>query len=306
MSNCLETIHINSSRLNYEKNIFNVSIRTRQSYSTALNNFEAFCYKETKEKDVIEKLKKTSNYELWGFLQNWVDSNNNLQPNSVKIFFSHIKKYLYFYGIKITNQEINENLKFMNAIKKQPYLLNRKEIELVLNELTYKDKTLFLCQVSSGMRIGELVQLTKSDLNYNNHRMIVTINNLKNNQKTTVFSKEATDMIKPLLRTKNENDFIFGTNKNPHYSEINKEQVLRRALKRAGLNMTYPDSTRHKINTGSFRFFHFVTVSDFDYNFACYMRGCENKINLIKSDEMSINDLLEKYQEIENKLTIYN
>ena len=306
MSNCLKTIHNNSSRINYEKNIFDVSYRTRQSYSTALNNFEDFCYNETQEKDVIKKLKKIDDYELWAFLQNWVDSNSNLDPSSVKIFFSHIKKYLYFCGIKITNQEINENLKFMTVHKKQPYLLARTEIARILNELTYRDKTLFLCQISSGMRIGELVQLTKSNLKYTNHRMIVTINNLKNNEKMTVFSKEATDMIKPLLRIKDENDFIFGTNKNPHYSEINKEQVLRRALKRSDLDMTHTNSTRHKINTSSFRFFHFVTVSEFDYNFACQMRGCENKINFIKFEQMPSDKLLDKYLEIEKELTIYN
>ncbi len=306
MSNCLKTIHNNSSRIKYEKNIFDVSYRTRQSYSTALNNFENFCYNSTQEKDVIKKLKKIDDYELWVFLQNWVDSNKGLDPSSVKIFFSHIKKYLYFYGIKITNQEINENLKFMNIQKKQPYLLTRIEIERILNELTYKDKTLFLCQISSGMRIGELVQLTKSNLKYTNHRMIVTINNLKNNEKMTVFSKEATDMIKPLLRIKNENDFIFGTNKNPHYSEINKEQVLRRALKRSCMDMKYTNSNRHKVNTSSFRFFHFVTVSEFDYNFACCMRGCENKINLIKFEQMPTDKLLDKYLEIEKELTIYN
>jgi integrase len=306
MSNCVKSPQHSTSRIKYEKNIFNVSERTRQSYNTALNNFENFCYQKTQDLEIIKKLKTIEDDELWGFLQKWIDSNSNLDPGSVKIFFSHIKKYLYFCGIKITNQEINDNLKFLTVNKKPLYLLTQKEIAQILNELSYRDKTLFLCQLSSGLGIGELVQLTKADLTYLNRRMIVTLNASKDSEKITVFSKESTDMIKPILRTKNKSDFIFGTNQNPHYSEINKEQVLRRALKRCCLDMKYPNSRRHKINTSSFRFFHFVNVSEYDYNFACYLRGCENKINPTKINKMPNKELLDKYFEIENKLTIYN
>ena len=306
MSNCLKSVHHSSLRIEYEKNIFDVCERTKQSYATALNNFENFCYQKTQDLEVIKKLKNIEDDELWSFLQKWIDSNSNLEPGSVKIFFSHIKKYLYFCGIKITNQEVNDNLKFVIANKKPLYLLTQKEIAQILNELSYRDKTLFLCQISSGLGIGELVKLTKTQLTYLNRRMIVTLNSSKNNEKITVFGKEATDMIKPILRTKDKDDFVFGTNKNSHYSEINKEQVLRRALKRCGLNMTYPNSRRHKINTSSFRFFHFVNVSDYDYNFACYLRGCDNKINPTKINKMSSEELLDKYFEIEDKLVIFN
>ena len=306
MSNCIKPVHHSSLRIEYEKNIFDVSERTKQSYSTALNNFETFCYQNTQDLEIIKKLKNIEDDKLWVFLQKWIDSNSNLEPGSVKIFFSHIKKYLYFCGIKITNQEVNENLKFITANKKPLYLLTQKEIEQILNELSYRDKTLFLCQISSGLGIGELVQLTKAQLTYVNRRMIVTLNPSKYNEKITIFGKESTDMIKPILRTKDKDDFVFGTNKNPHYSEINKEQVLRRALKRCSLNMTYPNSRRHKINTSSFRFFHFVNVSDYDFNFACYLRGCDNKINPTQINKMSNEELLDKYFEVEDKLTIFN
>jgi site-specific recombinase XerD len=306
MSNCTKSPHHSSSRIEYEKNIFNVCDRTKQSYATALNNFENFCYQKTQDLELIKKLKNIEDEKLWDFLQKWIDSNSNLEPGSVKIFFSHIKKYLYFCGIKITNQEINDNLKFITANKKPLYLLTQKEIAQILNELSYRDKTLFLCQISSGLGIGELVQLTKAQLTYVNRRMIVTLNPSKNNEKITVFGKESTDMIKPILRTKDKDDFLFGTNKNSHYSEINKEQVLRRALKRCSLDMTYPNSRRHKINTSSFRFFHFVNVSEYDYNFACYLRGCDNKINPTQINQMSNEELLDRYFEIEDKLTIYN
>lgn len=306
MSNCIIPPHISPSRKKYEKNIFDISERTRQSYSTALNNFENFCFQNTQQSDVIQNLKNTNNNEFWGFLQKWIDSNSHLNPSSVKIFFSHVKKYLYFCGIKITNREINDNLKFIAPDKKPRYLLSHEEISKILIELNYRDKTLFLCQISSGLGIGDLVKLSKLNLNYMNHRMIVKLRTSKNNEKITIFSKEATDMIKPILRTKNADDLIFGTSPNIHYSEINKEQVLRRGLKKCNLDMTYTDSHRHKINTSSFRFFHFVTVSDFDYNFACYLRGCENKINPTNVVKMSNTELLDKYFEIEPKLTIFN
>ena len=50
--------HISPSRKKYEENIFDVSERTRQSYSTALNNFDKFCYQNTPQIDIIPKLKK--------------------------------------------------------------------------------------------------------------------------------------------------------------------------------------------------------------------------------------------------------
>ena len=293
------------SRKEYEKSLGDVTIRTKQSYSTALNNFEEFCYKHTKTRDMIPKLQEYTEEQLWDFLQAWIDNNYPLDPSSVRIFFSHIKRYLFFFGIKMANQEVSENLEFLQTNKKEPYLLVKKELKCILSELSYKDNALYLCQISSGLGISELVLLTKSNLSYTNHRMVVTVPSNKRKIKRTVSSKEATDKIKPLLRVKEADEPIFGTNKNTHYSVINKEQVLRRALTRCELDMTYPDTRRHKICPGSFRYFNFMTIGEQDYNFSCYLNGCENRMNLDKFEKMSDKELVQKYIEIEESLTIF-
>jgi len=163
-----------------------------------------------------------------------------------------------------------------------------------------------LCQLSGGLRIGELVQLKKEDLKLKDGHFIVEIpSKIAKNHKAriTFFSTEASKYLKPILNKIKDTDRIFGTNENSFHSTINEEQIFRRSLNRAGLTKRY-DTGRYRINTHSLRAFFITKASRHDPNLAHFLSGQESKIYLAQYDRLSDDEMYEIYLEIEPDLII--
>lgn len=164
-----------------------------------------------------------------------------------------------------------------------------------------------MCQLSGLMRIGETVQLRKKHLRFfwikHHGKNAPTIAKFKKGR-TTFFSKEASRLLKPILRKLGEDDLVFGTNENHIYSELNVEQIMRRTLKKTGLDMRYESNNRFMINTHSFRSYGITKISRHDPNFAKKLAG--QKGYLDEYDRMTDAEKLALYQKIEIDLIIDN
>jgi len=278
---------------------------TQAGYKTALNNFENFTMEKYGKADYISELKEYDFERLYEFLQEWINWNKKRSPRTVVNFFSRVKKYLYHRGIKLDLQDIKEELDFPNLIEEELYSITVDDINSIFKEMQYKQKTQFLCQSSSLMRIGEMIQLRKRHLILSNQNIIVkipaTIAKFKKGR-TTFFSKEASKMLRPLLREMDDNDLVFGSSENKKYSEINSEQILRRIIKKIGLDMRYESTNRFFINTHSFRAFGIGKLSRHDPNFAKKLAG--QKGYLMQYDRMTDQEKLELYQKFESDLMI--
>jgi len=278
---------------------------TASNYNSAINNFENFCMEKYGKADLIENLKEHSDIEILDFIQAWIDYNDKLNPNTVLNMFSRIKKYLHHRGIKLHPQDIKEELEFRRMTEEELYPLSLENIQAIIKEMRYKHKTQFVCQSSSLMRIGEIVQLRKKHLILGKENIIVklpsTITKL-NKARTTFFSKEASKLLRPLLKELDDNDLIFGSNEKVHLAETNSEQILARILEKIGLNERYESNKRYKINTHSFRAFGITKFSRHDPNFAKKLAG--QKGYLLQYDRMEDKEKLELYQKFEMDLII--
>ena len=245
-------------------------------------------------------LKEYDNDSLFDFLQSWINWNNHLAPSTTKIFFSRIKKYLYHRGIKLHQQDITEELEFRSQIQEERYGLTLDDIQTITKNMKYKHKTQFICQLSSLMRIGELTQLRKKHLIADKQNIIVkipaTIAKLKKGR-TTFFSKEASRLLRPLLRKINDDDLVFGLK-----SDVTVAQVLRRVLIKTGLDMKYESSGDYMINTHSFRAYGITKLSRHDPNFAKKIAG--QKGYLDQYDRITNEEKLALYQKFEDDLII--
>jgi len=203
--------------------------------------------------------------------------------------------------------DIKENLIFPKILQEEYYPLQIEEIHKILENARYKTKVLHLCQSSSLMRIGELVQIRKKDLIIDK-RIIVKIPPTMakfGKGRTTFFSSESGQLLMPHLKKLDDDDLVFGTSENPRHSEINCETILRRTLDRVGLNMRYETNNRYKINTHSFRAYGVTKISRHDPNFAKMLAG--QKGYLIREyDRMTDNEKLELYIKYENDLLIFD
>ena len=281
------------------------NVGTASNYKSAINNFENFCMQQHGQADLIEELKEYSDIQILDFIQSWIDYNDRLNPSTVINMFSRIKKYLHHRGIKLHPQDIKEELEFRRVIEEELYPLKLEDIQTIIKEMRHKHKVQFVCQSSSLMRIGEMVQLRKKHLILDNQNIMVKLpaNITKFSKgRTTFFSKEASKLLRPMLKELRDSDLIFGTNENVHLSETNSEQILARILEKVGLNERYESNNRYKINTHSFRAFGITKLSRHDPNFSKKLAG--QKGYLLQYDRMEDEEKLELYQKYENDLII--
>lgn len=290
------------SRITFIERMKSKDPKTLRSYNQAINNFENFCMEKHGKADIMTELKDSDHDDLYDFLQSWINWNSKLAPSSIKIMFSSVKKYLYHRGIKLNQQDIHEELEFRKSIQEERYGLTLENIQTITKNMRYKHKTQFICQLSSLMRIGELTQLRKKHLIADKQNIKVkipaTIAKFKKGR-TTFFSKEASRLLRPLLREINDDDLVFGIK-----AESNLAQILRRILVKTGLDMRYESSSDFLINTHSFRAYGITKLSRHDQNFAKKLAG--QKGYLDQYDRLTDDEKFDLYEKYEIDLIIDN
>ena len=120
--------------------------------------------------------------------------------------------------------------------------------------------------------------------------------------RTTFFSKEASALLRPRLKTLSDNDLVFGSNDDALLAEQNSGQILRRCLIKLGLDMKTSRTELNLINTHSFRAYGITKLSRHDPNFARRLAG--QKGYLDQYDRLSDDEKLALYQKYEYELMI--
>ncbi len=287
------------------------SKNTQLVYKDAFINFTRFCNDKMDSdfESVISDLKIVDEETLYDTLQLWITYNveGKRSLSTVKTWFSCVNNYLRYKGIKLDPRDVNDNLTFPKNIQQELYGLTVEDIKKILEPARFDKKIMFLCQLSSGMRLGELLQVRKSDLDLSKKRIMIKLRPSiakGNKARTTFFSKESGSMLKNLIRNLDDDDLIFGSDN----STINivrnyNESTLISYCKKARLDKKYENSNRYKITSHSFRAFFITKLSRYDENFAKKLAGQNGY--LLQYDRMNDDEKLERYIEFENDLTIY-
>lgn len=289
-----------SYKKTFDMRLDSLDEKTKRNYGIALRNFERYF-----GDNAIKQLKNPKN--RYNLLQGWVNSNlKTMTPNATKSYFSRIKQYLNHCGIEISSEQVKANLRFPKNHQERFYATSIEDIQKILDNSDYKHKTMYLCQLSGGLRIGELVQLRKENLTPKDGRFIVEIpSKIAKNHKgrITFFSFEASKYLSSFMK-RVEGEQLFGTNENSFHSEINEEQIFRRALNRAGLTKKYSITGRFKINTHSLRAYFITKASRHDPHLAHFLSGQPGKIYLAQYDRLTDEEMYEIYLKIEPDLII--
>jgi len=156
------------TRSTFEEKISHKAKGTQESYQTLLNKWEEFSLEKFNSKDIVSELKLVEEDTLWDTLQEWINWNDakGQMPQVNKFRFSLLKKYLHHRGIRIFKEDIEENLDFPTIVEEEPYPLSLEDIQLIIQNAPYKKKVMYLCMISSGMRIGETCQLKPKHLDF--------------------------------------------------------------------------------------------------------------------------------------------
>jgi len=290
------------------------SPKTLTAYEERIRKWEAFCLEKVGKSDYIPTTLEDSIdimqlFINWYFMEDYNPQSKKKghSPNAVWSYANSLRKYLYYRGAVLTKDDFQEHIELPKKIEKELHGLTLTEITTILNSMRYEDKALFLCQLSSGLRIGELIQLRKRHLILDKDRIIVKLPAKLakfNRARTTFFSKEAGVYLRTILRRIEDDDLIFGTSDNVDAAEGVKQNLLRVHLNKVGLGKRYEDTGNYQINTHSFRAYFITKISRHDANLAKFFAG--QKGYLLQYDRMEDEEKLDLYLEFERDLLIFD
>ena len=280
---------------------------TQTGIKTSIGLFFSYCM----EKGIGDPLlfMKKSEENCFDLLQGWINfkTKNGMSAGAVKQNFSNLKGFLYYMGVKITKEDVKANLAFPTQIKEEPFPLQLEHIHKIL-ECTIKKKAYYLALLSSGMRMGEALQLRKKNFDLTKARIMIKIPAKITKTKTgrtTFISKEAASFLKPKMKNLEDDDLVFGSNENINYARTTEIVTLERVLNKAGLDEKYDGVNRRKITLHSFRAYFFTKAARVhDENYAHKLTGHGGY--LPQYDRLTDDEKLSMYLELEPELLVYD
>ncbi len=300
-------LRVTRTKETFRDKISSQTLGSQEGIFVAIDNFEKFSMERFGKVNIIPDMNKGTEIEVIDTLQSWINfmNANHISPSTVTIYFSRVKKYLHYMGIKVNPEDVKMELEFRRIPKEEKYGLTLDDIQKIFVQFPYNTKVQFMCQLSSLMRIGEITQLRKKHLDSSKTNIIVKIPPeiaKFDKGRTTYFSKEASALLRPRLRKLTDDDLIFTKNEIPHNAGVNAEAKLRRALIKCGLTMRTSTTDRYLINTHSFRAYGITKLSRHDQNFAKKLAG--QKSYMDQYDRLSDNEKLELYEKYEHELIV--
>lgn len=142
---------------------------TVYSYTTALRHFEKFTI-ERHQYDIVSilskiKEKKIDELVLLRDFAVWLDKSGK-SASSIHTWFFPAKGFLTYNGIKIYNEDLRHMLRLPKRIRRSEIPMTKEMLNRLLRNCNYRLQAIILVAVASGMRIGEIVQLRTSDIDF--------------------------------------------------------------------------------------------------------------------------------------------
>jgi len=296
------------SKDTYLEKLAGMADSTKQNFKATYESFDRFCQEkyDRSAENIIQEIpqEKGSEYEILQAWVNWLAK--NIIPSTINTKFSSLRGYFHYRGIRMYKEDIRQEIKLPKIPKEEKHPLRLEEIQKILNEANFKKRALYLTLLSSGMRVGEAVQLKKKHFDTSEKQFMIKIpaNNTKTKAGRTVFiSKEASNAVRTLLKKIDDDDLVFAKNNKPHYAVCAEEMTFKRILKNTGLVESYESSRTNKITMHSFRSYFFTKATrKHGENYGHMMIGHGGY--LMQYDRLTDPEKLSMYLELEPDLII--
>jgi integrase/recombinase XerD len=176
-------------------------------------------------------------------------------PNATRNYVSSVKKWLKNKGFRIDSDEFQDRVELPRQKKiTQDVTPTPEQMKLILEHSDLRGKTLETMIVSSGMRIGELLNLRIEDIDFTIHPTAIHLWNTEtktDEERWTFISDEATEFLKLYLKGRKEGYVFLGRDQgekpdgssylrgpiseNEHMSYFTADVIFSSALDRARL-----------------------------------------------------------------------
>jgi len=257
------------------------SEHTRIGYHQGIKKFIEFLSSRGTTLEETENKIRVNEIDVYKLLNDFVVflDGKNLKPRTINHWIAAVKGYLRYCGIKIYNEDFKQVVRMPRKAKTKEIPLTKEIIVKLLRNVSPKLQTIILVLVASGMRIGELVQLKLSDIDFTCNPTKISLRAETTKTRTsreTFLTSEATGALKDYLKRYHgwdanssnlhlQNKLIFGrtsvgTRLVKKEEELtikkcsNAQLLLQKALVRAVKKL--PDLYLKNENGGNFIHFH--------------------------------------------------
>ncbi|MCH7560373.1 MAG: site-specific integrase [Thaumarchaeota archaeon] len=314
--NDLGYLNVQRNREGFLTNKFNKSKSTStvDFCNNALLSFDRFVFskfgKDSTEQ-VINEIKKLpeSRHEsiMIDMFQKYLHWKHEDSKASTAIaYYQTTVEYFSYHQLRINQYNQRRDITLPKDPKNMKHALTISEIRKLVDYSKPQRKALYTVLVSSGMRIGETLGLRKRDFDFSQDRICITIPGKLTKmkmQRQTYISKEAEHYLAPIIKRMNQDELVFSSNKNNKKAVDNEVLNFWYLRKKAELDVKYDDSKYHKISLHSFRsFFETQASNTHGLEYAHALIGHSGYLE--QYYRLSEEDRLEKYIELEPKLTI--
>ena len=182
-------------------------------------------------------------------------------PKTIRDYFGFVKSYLRLcHAVKVSTEDIKDYVQFPKLRKEQRKPLSLETIKKIMNHADPRQKALYSVLVSSGMRIGEGLALTKRNLHQNENPTRITIDadDTKTKEgRETYISRESIERLRQFLEGKSDDEKLLSNYDDIKYSVAHECRLFRELCNRIGLTERYRNSNRHVVTLHRLRsFFH--------------------------------------------------
>jgi len=203
------------------------SPNTIKTYVSLFKDFRNFFQEKTLDSITEEDIRRYQDYLVT--VRKVSTSTQNQAINAIKFYF---EKVLRQPGRKYwVDRPIKEY--------KLPNVLSKEAINKILNAPSnVKHKCILVLIYSAGLRIGELVNLRKQDINF--ERRIITVRKGKGvKDRITILSEKALNILREYYKKHSPNYWVIEGPGRRRYSMESIRNVFKNALKKAGINGHY-------------------------------------------------------------------
>jgi integrase len=233
-------------------------------------------------------------------------------PKTIMLYLSFIKSYLRkVHDIKLTSEDFKDYITIPKVRKEQRRPISIIQLKQIMNNASPQRRALYYTLISSGMRLGEALSLTKKNFHFDEMPVRITLeaeNTKTKESRETFISSEAVEKIRPLIEFAKEDDNFFvvsqiKTSKDLAYYVSNEDRVFGFLRKKLNMLEKYPNSSRYTVNLHSFRaYFHTKASQKHGSDYANALDGHGAYLKQYYREDPK--ERAKKYLELESSLLI--
>jgi integrase len=198
---------IEDAETSYLDNLYLISHsdNSHKTYKTTVKLFRAFLLEKfsCNEIKIVEKI-HNDHVDVYDILQSFVVhmDKQGIKGNTIRIRFSSIKGYLSHLGVKISTDEVKHTIKIPRVTRLREIPITKEMIVRLLRNAKPKLQVAILVAISTGLRLGELVNLRIMDVDFTTTPTTVYVrgNTTKTRQsRLTFLTTETTNALKDYL-----------------------------------------------------------------------------------------------------------